>query len=362
MADGSEELVLNALGALLEFLQVTPQAKKVWFEGGFAKRTQILGVLYVLDVEPKYCQVPADKVQRTTALGDRVAGMTWVPADLCQELMGLLIFHGRVLLSAKWHLPFTVRGAAVAATHGVAPMTEAWRTELAWWRKLLTEWNCVALLVPHRYIEWKQEPFLTPMTDASRSKSKGTGAAGAMFGRWYQHWDFSAQEIQELHIMELEGVALVVWLRFLCSEPEAVALLKGRRFLMRCDNDPFVKTVNRRHSTYPSVAFLLGEIHHLMAVHSFDLRLEYINTKLNIGADALSRHRPVEYFEYMREEFEMDASDLVCVPVQNDYRNLVTSTMMSLKRSASLTQKPPRRDSAVRQGNGSFSADGQGAR
>ena len=45
MADGSEELVLNALGALLEFLQVTPQAKKVWFEGGFAKRTQILGVL-----------------------------------------------------------------------------------------------------------------------------------------------------------------------------------------------------------------------------------------------------------------------------------------------------------------------------
>ena len=266
MADGSEELVLNALGALLEFLQVTPQAKKVWFEGGFAKRTQILGVLYVLDVEPKYCQVPADKVQRTTALGDRVARMAWVPADLCQELMGLLIFHGRVLLSAKWHLPFTVRGAAVAATHGVAPMTEAWRTELAWWRTLLMEWNCAALLVPHRYIEWKQEPFLTPMTDASRSKSKGTGAAGAMFGKWYQHWDFSAQEIQELHIMELEGVALVVWLRFLCSEPEAVALLKGRRFLMRCDNDPFVKTVNRRHSTYPSVAFLLGEIHHLMAV------------------------------------------------------------------------------------------------
>ena len=85
MADGSEELVLNALGALLEFLQVTPQAKKVWFEGGFAKRTQILGVLYVLDVEPKYCQVPADKVQRTTALGDRVAGMAWVPADLWRD-------------------------------------------------------------------------------------------------------------------------------------------------------------------------------------------------------------------------------------------------------------------------------------
>jgi hypothetical protein len=154
----------------------------------------------------------------------------------------------------------------------------------------------------------------------------------------------------------------VVWLRFLGSELEVVVLIKGRKFLTRCDNEPFVKVVNRRHSTHPSVAFLLGEIHHLMAVHSFDLRLEYINTKLNIGADALSRHRPVEYFEYMREEFAMDASDLVCVPVQNDYRNLVTSTMMSLKRSASLTQKPPRRDSAVRQGNGSFSADGQGAR
>ena len=334
----------------------------MWFEGGFAKRVQLLGVLFVLDANPKYCEVPGDKVARTLALLRLSMSEQWIPADHGMTLLGLLVFHGRVLLSGKWHLPFTVRGSAVACQHGVAPMTTEWRVELQWWATLLQDWNRVAIIVPRTFRTWHQEPYCTPMTDASRSKQRRRGAAGAMFENLFQAWEFTSQEVDNLHIMELEGVALVVWIHTLCDRPEARAKIEGRRFLMLCDNEPFVKAVNRRHSTYPSVAFLLGELHLLMAKHSFDLRLEYIQSKLNVGADALSRNRPDQYYAYMQSQFNVSTASLVHVPLQIAYRNSVTSTMMSLGRSARRTQNRRKDGGRHPRDGGSSSANGRAAR
>jgi hypothetical protein len=64
---------------------------------------------------------------------------------------------------------------------------------------------------------------------------------------------------------------------------------------------------------------------------SFDLTLEYIKSKKNVGADALSRNRRDLYFKFMSERFNLHRSALVCVPLQTDYRNSLVSTMLALK-------------------------------
>ena len=64
---------------------------------------------------------------------------------------------------------------------------------------------------------------------------------------------------------------------------------------------------------------------------SFDLTLEYVKSKENVGADALSRDRLDLYFKYMSERFNIHKSALICVPLQTDYRISLVSTMLVLK-------------------------------
>ena len=64
---------------------------------------------------------------------------------------------------------------------------------------------------------------------------------------------------------------------------------------------------------------------------SFDLTLEYIKSKKNVGADALSRNRRDLYFKYMSDRFNLHHSALVRVPLQTDYRSSLVHTMLALK-------------------------------
>jgi hypothetical protein len=242
-----QDPALLVLAAILRFLGTEAQAKKVWYEGGFSKLFQLLGILFNLEASPMTASVPKDKVDKTVAAIDSALTAVWVPADLCQTLLGLLVFNSRVLVSGKWHLPITVSCTAQAVCSGVVFVSSRWKSELSWWKELLVNWNRVALLVPRVYLTWKQDPLLIPMTDASRSLQRLTGAGGAMFGNFYQQWDFTVQEIKAFTIMELEALVLVVWLRYLWdTHPH---MLAGRRFIMLCDNEPFVSCVNSRHST-----------------------------------------------------------------------------------------------------------------
>lgn len=323
------DTTLVVLAALLRFLGVEPQPKKVWYEGGFSKLFQLLGIMFNLESSPMTASVPEDKVVKTLAALDQVLSEVWSTAELCMSLLGLLVFNSRVLVSGKWHLPHTVSHTAEAVKSGVVFVSRSWKQELSWWRELLTGWNRIALLVPHRYLDWRQEPLLVPMTDASRSLQRLTGAGGAMFGNFFQQWSFTATEIRTLNIMELEALVLVVWLRYLWdTHPQ---MLAGRRFVMLCDNKPFVGSVNSRHSNVATIAFLLGEIHRMSADLSFDLTLVYVESKKNVGADALSRYRRDLYYKYMRDRFDIEQSALVCVPLQTDYRNSLVSTMLALR-------------------------------
>jgi hypothetical protein len=334
-------LLQQLFGALARFLGVQPQAKKVWFEGGFEADSKMLGVNFHLDATPMYCSVPEDKVVKASNAIQVALETHWVLAEHCQVLLGILTFHGRILLAGKWHLSFSVQGLKLACEQGVAPMVEMWDTELRWWLKLLQSWNRASIIIPRQVTSFEEVPFDTPLTDASRSKQRLTGGAGAVFKQFYMMFKFTPREVANLNIMELEGVVVVLWLTWLCeNHPGEV---QGKRFLARCDNEPFVVAVNDRHSTIPTIAFLLGQIHNLMSRFSFDFRLRYIKSKDNVCADALSRDAMHTYHKYMRDNFHMLPSQLVCVPVQTSKRSSFMSSLISMRHSSdSMRQRPGR--------------------
>jgi hypothetical protein len=122
---------------------------------------------------------------------------------------------------------------------------------------------------------------------------------------------------------------VVIWLRYLCdNHPQ---LLSGRRFVAKCDNLPFVTCVNNRQSNHPQIAFLIGLIHHMSCNFGFDFRLEYIKSKDNVAADALSRGCVSDYVSHMLSAHNISADRLVEVPVDSTYRNWLSSRVIRLK-------------------------------
>ena len=96
-----QDPALLVLAAILRFLGTEAQAKKVWYEGGFSKLFQLLGILFNLEASPMTASVPKDKVDKTVAAIDSALAAVWAPADLCQTLLGLLVLNSRVLVSGK---------------------------------------------------------------------------------------------------------------------------------------------------------------------------------------------------------------------------------------------------------------------
>ena len=348
---GSGNIGVAVFAAMLTVMKAVPQKEKIIDEGGMASEVQMLGAFF--DLDRMRVSVPMDKTMKAKHLIAVVCDLAWAPADLMQQLLGVLVFLCRILLSAKWHLSATVRASAVAGQEGVVRVRPMLRSELQWHNELYTHWNCAAMMIPRQYTTWDQHTLLTPASDAAASKKKRTGAAGAWFSIYYQYWDFTAEEASQLDIMDLEGLALVVWMEYLVRiHPQ---YLTGKRFVMRCDNDPFVVAVNSRKSSQPAVAYLLGILHRWQALYSFDLRLVYIKSKDNIGADALSRGKLTEFFSFMLSRFDISQGKCRRVPLNNELRNLTASTMLRSKRSTTYGQRPPRAEGGRRSEFGSGS-------
>jgi hypothetical protein len=101
-----------------------------------------------------------------------------------------------------------------------------------------------------------------------------------------------------------------------------------------------VMDVNSRHSTTPTISFLLGQLHLLQSRFSFDFRRRSVKSKENVCADALSRDDMLAYLAYMQREFDLRPAQLVRVPVQSTLRNSWASSMISMRRSTESMRTP----------------------
>ena len=108
-----------------------------------------------------------------------------------------------------------------------------------------------------------------------------------------------------------------------------------------CDNMTFVGAVNGHKSSAPTLAFLLGYLHDLMARFSFDLRLKYVKSAENVAADAASREDWVRFYSFM-ESVGYARADMVRIPVQASLRTSLTSKMMSMRSLKTAMESEPR--------------------
>jgi hypothetical protein len=281
-------------------------------------------------------EIPADKVARTRAAIESAMHADWVSASDIQSLLGLIGFCGQILVSGGWRTPWTVLAMRASVVRGYAPMNSMWAGELQWWVSLITEWNRTSIMLSPQLLLPTHAADMAPFTDASGSEAEGGG--GAVFGRYATAYLFSSAE-RKLPICDLEGLVSVLWLTEVCERwPEQI---QGKRFEAWCDNTTFVDCVNGHKSNAPSLAFLLGYLHSLMARFSFELRLKYVKSAENVAADALSREDWERFYSFMLS-VGFQRSDIVWIPVQATLRNALSSRMLSMRSLKEAMQNEPR--------------------
>ena len=148
------------------------------------------------------------------------------------------------------------------------------RSDLAWWRTFIAQWNGVSYLPPPAYLPSRE---LQVTSDAS-----GSWGCGAWHGHsWFQvRWD---ERSHHLSIAEKELVpiiiACVVW----------GGSWQGHQVLCHCDNQVIVACLRSRTSKNKGIMHLLRCLLFIEATRDCHLVPMYINTRANDLADDLSR-------------------------------------------------------------------------
>ena len=129
--------------------------------------------------------------------------------------------------------------------------------------------------------------------------------------------------------MELEALMYCCFLKMLIDTDPG--LVSGRRFTARNDNEPWVHACNSNNSNKPAIAVLLAWLHELMALYSFSVELEWIKSKDNPIADALSRG---ERRNFLASAADCGFAAASLVRLQMPDRTSLVSRMISAKSSA----------------------------
>jgi hypothetical protein len=333
--DGQQENILKAFAALMQVTGIAPQPKKVLPEGEFTFLKKILGVWLDTSVTPFELRIPEDKILKARTRIGRVLGREFIECEPMQELVGILNWIGSILIKSGCRLPFAITTLKATLRNGRARVSRELEEELRWWLELLAKWNRRAVVLEPAWTIPAHSADRAPFTDASRSER--AGGAGGVFHQYFFAWTWSREELSELNIMELEGMAHVLWLNWICHHlPHMVA---GKRFISRCDNMGFVGAAKKGRSTVPSIAFLLNKLHELQALFSFEIQLVFVSSEDNVAADAASRQQWERFFQFMLANTNFSRAHLTQVhdvPLRSDW----SSRMRQLKSSASGTLQP----------------------
>ena len=230
-----------------------------------------------IDTVAAQLRLPVPKLERLRALlqswGDRKA----CERRELESLVGLLNHACRVVRSGRSFLRRMLDLLHGVPMHPLKPhpirLSREFRSDLAWWRMFVAEWNGVSFLPPPKHL-----PTIEMASDAS-----GSWGCGAWHGdHWFQfRWDRRSAHLS-IMIKELFPiiVACAVW----------GSAWRGRRVICHCDNQSVVACLRSRTSRDKYCMHMLRVLAFVEAHLSFSLSPQYINTRANSLADSLSRN------------------------------------------------------------------------
>ena len=195
--------------------------------------------------------------------------LNWV----CKVVYGGRTFLRR-LIDAQW---------SVTRPHHHIRLSAALRLDLEWWRDFLPHFNGQTELIPSRPLSLHDFS-----TDASSSYGYGIfiqgGYLSLSFAQAAQMFSDAPAPSDPIHIHELFAVLI------LCRLYSTA--LRGLHARIYIDNTIVVAAVAKgtaKGRTGPQMMIFLRELFWLSATHNFRLTSQYIATKSNTLADALSR-------------------------------------------------------------------------
>lgn len=147
------------------------------------------------------------------------------------------------------------------------------REDIMWWLLYINVWNRHSIFYDN---EWRNANDFVFSTDASN-----LAGAAVLRNKWL--------------ILEFtpEQLARPIAWRELCAVVVACAtwgnMLTGHKILIDCDNTAVVESVNKGSCKDVALMELIRALFFIAALNNFDIRLRYIQSKLNRAADLLSR-------------------------------------------------------------------------
>ena len=230
-----------------------------------------------MDTQVSQLRLPAAKLHRLRLLLE-----DWGDRKVCsrqelESLLGLLNHACKVVRSGRSFLCRMIDLLHSVAMHPLIPhpirLNREFRSDLAWWRLFIVQWNGVSFLPPPRWL-----PAQELATDASGS----WGCWAWHEVHWFQvQWDRTSLPLP-IVVKELLPIVLA------CEQWGAG--WNGRLIRCHCDNQAVVACLRSRTSKNRHCLHMLRALALIEARHCFHLQPQYINTRANHLADDLSRN------------------------------------------------------------------------
>ena len=164
--------------------------------------------------------------------------------------------------------------ASVSKPHHHIHLSTGIRSDLAWWRTYLEQWNGVSFLsvcVP-----------CSPSTSFESDASGSWGAGAVWQQHWFQlPWESRQEKLQNIATLELVPIVIsaAVWGKH----------WQGQTVRCRCDNQAVVHALTSRSCRDPNLMHLLRTLFFFEAHFHFSLQADHIPGTDNSLADDLSR-------------------------------------------------------------------------
>ena len=188
------------------------------------------------------------------------------------SLIGKLIFVSRVVRCGRMFVRRMIDVAKkVKHLHHMVKLNRDFQEDVTWWLTFLPSWNGISMMYD---LQWTTDIDMHLHTDASNK-----AVAGFYNNSWYV--ELVDEMTLSINYRELYAVVLAAstW-----SQHWA-----GKKVLFHCDNLAVCHILRNKTSKSPALMVLLRKLFYIAASAQFDFSAEWIDTKSNDIADALSR-------------------------------------------------------------------------
>ena len=241
---------------------------------------EYLGV--ILDSEKMEARLPMVKIHRICEFIHILLHKHHCTKRELLQILGHFNFASKVILPGRSFVSYLIKlSTTVSQLHHYVHLTRECRDDLLMWHKFLIQWNGVSMF---------HEPFFTSSSDLQLY----TDAASTVgFGGYYKfQWFYS---IWPMDLPDIPDMNLSMAFRELYPIVIAAVLWghewKGKKILFMCDNMATVFIVNKGRSKCTVIMKLMRRLTWCAAINNYHFSAQYVHTKSNNAADALSRHQ-----------------------------------------------------------------------